>query len=310
MTASAVNKYGKVAVLMGGLSGERFISLKSGSAVLNALQANNVDAHAIDVGTDIIKQLIAGDFSRAFIILHGCGGEDGTMQGALQTINMPYTGSGVMASSICMNKIVTKQLWAATDIPTPDFVVLDATMNYKQVAQQLGDVFIVKPSREGSSLGIHLVHNKEEFIAAVQAAQQHQGQLIAEQWIVGKEYTVAVVNDQALPVIRLKTKNEFYDYEAKYQSNDTQYLLPCGLDVDSEVSLKEQAQHAFVATGAQGWGRVDVMIDEQGQPWFLEVNTVPGMTDHSLVPMAAAYVGIDFNALVLQILETSFLERY
>ena len=310
MTASAVNKYGKVAVLMGGLSGERFISLKSGSAVLNALQANNVDAHAIDVGTDIIKQLIAGDFSRAFIILHGCGGEDGTMQGALQTINMPYTGSGVMASSICMNKIVTKQLWAATDIPTPDFVVLDATMNYKQVAQQLGDVFIVKPSREGSSLGIHLVHNIEEFIAAVQAAQQHQGQLIAEQWIVGKEYTVAVVNDQALPVIRLKTKNEFYDYEAKYQSNDTQYLLPCGLDVDSEVSLKEQAQHAFVATGAQGWGRVDVMIDEQGQPWFLEVNTVPGMTDHSLVPMAAAYVGIDFNALVLQILETSFLERY
>jgi len=310
MTASAVNKYGKVAVLMGGLSGERFISLKSGSAVLNALQANNVDAHAIDVGTDIIKQLIAGDFSRAFIILHGCGGEDGTMQGALQTINMPYTGSGVMASSICMNKIVTKQLWAATDIPTPDFVVLDATMNYKQVAQQLGDVFIVKPSREGSSLGIHLVHNTEEFIAAVQAAQQHQGQLIAEQWIVGKEYTVAVVNDQALPVIRLKTKNEFYDYEAKYQSNDTQYLLPCGLDVDSEVSLKELAQHAFVATGAQGWGRVDVMIDEQGQPWFLEVNTVPGMTDHSLVPMAAAYVGIDFNALVLQILETSFLERY
>jgi len=310
MTASAINKYGKVAVLMGGLSGERFISLKSGSAVLNALQANNVDAYAIDVGTDIIKQLIAGDFSRAFIILHGCGGEDGTMQGALQTINMPYTGSGVMASSICMNKIVTKQLWAATDIPTPDFVVLDATMNYKQVAQQLGDVFIVKPSREGSSLGIHLVHNTEEFIAAVQAAQQHQGQLIAEQWIVGKEYTVAVVNDQALPVIRLKTKNEFYDYEAKYQSNDTQYLLPCGLDVDSEVSLKEQAQHAFVTTGAQGWGRVDVMIDEHGQPWFLEVNTVPGMTDHSLVPMAAAYVGIDFNALVLQILETSFLERY
>lgn len=310
MTAKAIDQYGKVAVLMGGISGERSISLKSGAAVINALQANHVDAHAIDVGTDVIKQLIAGDFTRAFIILHGCGGEDGTMQGALQTINMPYTGSGVMASSICMNKIITKQLWAAADIPTPSFMVLDASINYQQVARQLGDVFIVKPSREGSSLGIHCVHNEEEFIFAIEEAQKHQGQLMAEQWIVGKEYTVAVVNDQPLPVIRLKTNNEFYDYEAKYQSNDTQYLLPCGLDGESEASLKTQAQRAFAATGAQGWGRVDVMIDEQGQPWFLEVNTVPGMTDHSLVPMAAAHAGIDFNALVLQILETSFLERY
>lgn len=309
MTARAANEYGKVAVLMGGQSGERSISLKSGAAVLNALLSMNVDAHAIDVGANVINELMTNDFSRAFIILHGCGGEDGTMQGALQTINVPYTGSGVMASSICMNKIVTKQLWAAANISTPDFVLLDASSNYMQVAKQLGNIFIVKPSREGSSLGIHIVHNSEEFVCAVEEAQQHQGHLMAEQFIVGEEYTVAVVNDRALPVIRLKTNNEFYDYEAKYQSNDTQYLLPCGLDIDSEMSLKVQAQRAFLATGAQGWGRVDVMIDEQGQPWFLEVNTVPGMTDHSLVPMAAAHSGIEFNALVLQILETSFLER-
>ena len=309
MSIRSVDDYGKVAVLMGGLSGERAISLKSGAAVLKALQAMNIDAHPIDVGADVFSQLIAGNFSRAFIVLHGCGGEDGTMQGALQTIEMPYTGSGVMASSICMNKIITKQLWIASNTPTADYVVLDADMQYAQVADVLGTIFIVKPSREGSSLGIHKVHNAEEFTAAVLEAQQHQGELMAEKWIDGKEYTVAVVNEQALPVIRLETTNEFYDFEAKYQSNDTQYLLPCGLDTDTEAQLKAQAQRAFLATGAQGWGRVDVMIDEQGQSWFLEVNTVPGMTDHSLVPMAAAYSGVDFNALVLQILDTSFQGR-
>jgi D-alanine-D-alanine ligase len=208
-----------------------------------------------------------------------------------------------------MNKIITKQLWSASDIATPEYVVLDPSLQYTHVAQTLGDTFIVKPSREGSSLGIHIVHNDNEFVSAVQEAQQHQGQLMAEKWIAGKEYTVAIVNDQALPVIRLKTNNEFYDFEAKYQSNDTQYLLPCGLDTGTEAQLQAEAYRAFVATGAQGWGRVDVMIDQQGQSWFLEVNTVPGMTDHSLVPMAANHSGIDFNHLVLDILNTSFLER-
>lgn len=300
------HQYGKVAVLMGGRSGEREISLSSGKAVLNALREANVDAHPIDVKEDTLNQLMLEQYDRVFIALHGCGGEDGTMQGALETLSIPYTGSGVMASSICMNKIVTKQLWLAEGISTPNYEVVCEQSSYAQLAKKLGHVFIIKPSKEGSSLGIHKVTNESEYRLAVIEASQHEGQLIAEQWVAGREYTVAILNQQTLPVIRLVTTNQFYDYEAKYQSNDTQYLIPCGLSVEQEQQLQADARRAFTATGAQGWGRVDVMIDDDNCSWMLEVNTVPGMTDHSLVPMAAASIDINFTSLVLQILATSF----
>lgn len=306
MNAHKPEQYGKVAVLMGGHSGERAISLKSGAAILAALQKLHIDAHPVDVDKECFTQLAAAQYDRAFIALHGVGGEDGTMQGALQTIGIPYTGSGVMASSICMNKIITKQLWLAAGINTPAYVALNEQSGYPQLADQLGSTFIIKPSQEGSSLGIHKVNNAAEYAAAVAEAKQHQGQLMAEQWIAGKEYTVAILEQQALPVIRLETPNQFYDYEAKYQADTTQYLIPCGLSAELEGQLQVQAQQAFAATGAQGWGRVDVMMDGNNRSWLLEVNTVPGMTDHSLVPMAAAAQGIDFTTLVEKILDTSF----
>ena len=306
MNANKQKQYGKVAVLMGGHSGERAISLKSGAAVLAALQKSHIDAYPVDVDKDIFIQLATAQYDRAFIALHGVGGEDGTMQGALQTIGIPYTGSGVMASSICMNKIITKQLWLAAGINTPAYVTLNEQSCYPQLAEKLGPIFIVKPSQEGSSLGIHKVTNAAEYALAVAEAKQHQGQLMAEQWIAGKEYTVAILDQQALPVIRLETPHQFYDYEAKYQSNSTQYCIPCGLSAELEAQLQMQAQQAFDATGAQGWGRVDVIMDDNNRSWLLEVNTVPGMTDHSLVPMAAASIGIDFATLVLKILDTSY----
>lgn len=301
-----VNKYGKVAVLMGGYSGEREISLKSGAAVLNALQASGVNAVGIDVDVDIFNKLTDENFDRVFIALHGCGGEDGAIQGGLEMIKLPYTGSGVMSSGICMNKLMTKQVWASADVATPDFVYIEDVTEFDAIKSKLGSVFVVKPSLEGSSLGIHKISNQEEFDYAVNDARQFQGRLMAEKWIDGEEYTVGVLNDEALPVIKLETPHDFYDYEAKYQANDTQYILPCGLPEHQEKQLQQQALKAFNVTGASGWGRVDVMLDQQQQPWFLEVNTVPGMTDHSLVPMAAAHVGINFEHLVLKILDTAF----
>ncbi len=301
-----VSKYGKVAVLMGGGSGEREISLKSGAAVLNALQASGVNAVGIDVDVDIFNKLIDENFDRVFIALHGCGGEDGAIQGGLEMIKLPYTGSGVMSSGICMNKLMTKQIWASANVPTPDFVYLDDVTEYDAIKSKLGSVFVVKPSQEGSSLGIHKISNQQEFAYAVNDARQFQGRLMAEQWINGEEYTVGILNGEALPVIKLETPHDFYDYEAKYQADDTQYILPCGLAEHQERELQQQALKAFNVTEASGWGRVDVMLDQQQQPWFLEVNTVPGMTDHSLVPMAASHVNISFDYLVLKILDTAF----
>ena len=306
MSEDSSTKYGKVAVLMGGSSGEREISLKSGSAVLKALQENDVNAHGVDVDKNIFGVLGDGKYDRAFIALHGCGGEDGTMQGGLETIGMPYTGSGVMASSICMDKLMTKKIWHAVGINSPKFMAIETDTSFAAIEAELGAPFVIKPSLEGSSLGVHKVDNQEQYKTSVKEASHHKGHLMAEQWIQGKEYTVSILDDAALPVIRLETPHTFYDYEAKYQSNDTQYLLPCGLSEADESNLQQQALAAFKATGASGWGRVDVMVDNQGQNWFLEVNTVPGMTDHSLVPMAAASVDIDFNKLVTKILETSF----
>lgn len=305
MGALDASAFGKVAVLMGGRSGEREISLRSGAAVVDALLKSHVDAHGIDVGKDIFHVLQVEKFDRAFIALHGCGGEDGAMQGGLETIAMPYTGSGVMASSICMNKVMTKQIWSAEGINSPRFMNVDTSTPYEEVAANLGKPFVVKPSLEGSSLGVHKIESEQQYQSALQDALQYQGSLMTEQWITGEEYTVAILNGNALPVIRLETPHDFYDFAAKYQSSNTQYILPCGLSTEDEEALQKQALIAFNATGASGWGRVDVMVDADRTNWFLEVNTVPGMTSQSLVPMAAASIGIDFPELAMKILATS-----
>jgi D-alanine-D-alanine ligase len=305
MTDIEQNDFGKVAVLMGGRSGEREISLRSGNAVLAALVNAGVDAHGIDVDEHIFNRLQDEKFKHAFIALHGRGGEDGCIQGGLEMIGLPYTGSGVMASSICMDKIMTKKIWLAMGISTPRFSEIHNSTKFKDVANHLGLPFIVKPSCEGSSLGIAKITSEAEFVVACLKAHAFSGELMAEEWVQGGEYTVSVLDDEALPVIQLQTPHDFYDFEAKYKSNDTQYLLPCGLEEMAEVQLQVQALQAFRATNATSWGRVDVMLDDQGKSWFLEVNTVPGMTDHSLVPMAAKHIGIDFQQLVLRILAAS-----
>tara|TARA_R110002049_G_scaffold182041_2_gene349693 strand:+ start:113433 stop:114356 length:924 start_codon:yes stop_codon:yes gene_type:complete len=306
MTVSNMERYGKVAVLMGGTSGEREISLRSGQAVLKALLNVGVDAHSVDVDKTVFRTLQEGNFDRAFIALHGCGGEDGAMQGGLEVLGLPYTGSDVMASSICMDKLMTKKIWSTSGVRSPKSIPVDAVVDYQQIVTALGVPFVIKPSLEGSSLGIHKVSNEEEFHSAIKDAQKYQGVLMAEQWINGTEFTIAVLNGVALPVIKLDTPHEFYDFDAKYQANDTQYILPCGLCDIEENALKAEALNAFNVTSATGWGRIDVMVDADGKCWFLEINTVPGMTDHSLVPMAAASANITFDQLVLNILDTSF----
>ncbi|MFK7814970.1 MAG: D-alanine--D-alanine ligase [Gammaproteobacteria bacterium] len=303
-----MQRIGKVAVLMGGPSAEREISLKSGAAILNALKTSGVNAEAIDVSSDVFSELQNGNYNCAFIALHGPLGEDGCIQGGLEVIGMPYTGSGVMASSICMNKLMTKQIWSGAGISTPKYRVLSENMNESELLEELGLPMIFKPVSQGSSIGMTKVNNKADIAAAWANARQFEEAVIAEQWVEGGEYTVAILNGIALPVIRLETPHTFYDYDAKYQSSDTQYHCPCGLIEVLEKEIQALAVEAFNATGATGWGRVDVMLDKNSQPWFLEVNTVPGMTDHSLVPMAAKESGIGFNELVIKILATSFKE--
>ena len=300
-----VARFGKVAVLMGGQSSEREISLRSGAAVLNALTEMCVDATGIDVSGDVFERLRAGDFNRAFIALHGFLGEDGCIQGGLDVIGMPYSGSGVLASGICMNKWMTKQIWLGQGIPTPSFRVLKDSVDPDALVEEFGLPMIFKPASQGSSIGITKVNTKEEIAAAWKHARDLEGTVIVEQWIDGPEYTVAVVGNYALPIIRLETPRTFYDFDAKYQSGDTQYHCPCGLFAAQETSIKEQVLQAFAATAATGWGRIDLMLDSNDQPWFLEINTVPGMTDYSLVPMAAKAEGMDFKELVIKILETS-----
>lgn len=295
-----VRKFGKVAVLLGGTAAERPISLISGKAVLEALQAAGVDAHAFDPAERLVTEL-AG-FDRAFIVLHGRGGEDGTMQGLLEWMKIPYTGSGVLASALGMDKARTKQVWIGCGLPTPKYARLAAGMDFGKVVADLGLPIMVKPSHEGSSIGMAKVEKADDLAQAFANAAGYDAEVIAESWITGSEYTVSVLGERALPVIRMKTDRNFYDFEAKYQRNDTQYLIPCGLPAGKEQELQALAVAAFRAVGATGWGRVDAMMDEQGRFWLLEVNTVPGMTDHSLVPMAAKAAGLDFQALVLSIL--------
>ncbi|MCP4408140.1 MAG: D-alanine--D-alanine ligase [Gammaproteobacteria bacterium] len=288
---------------MGGWSAERDISFKTGKAILAALRSQNIDAEGIDVDREVLGQLTGRGFVRAFIALHGRGGEDGVIQALLELLDLPYTGSGVLASALCMNKLMTKRLWLGAELPTPPFMLLEKGFDPDAVVAQLGMPVIVKPVLEGSSIGMTKVETAEHLPDAWNKARQYEGQVIAERWIVGEEYTVAILGERALPTIRLETPRTFYDFEAKYNASDTQYHCPCGLPRDQEKSLQGLAKTAFAVTGARGWGRVDLMLDEQAHPWLIEVNTIPGMTDHSLVPMAAAAAGITFEDLVLRILE-------
>ncbi len=305
MSQAGQSDFGRVAVLMGGWSAEREISLLSGQAVLDALKQNTVDAHGIDVGRDIPAVLAAGEYDRALIMLHGRGGEDGAMQGLLEVMGLPYTGSGILGSALAMDKLRCKQVWAAEGYPTPDYVVLDSEQDCAAALERLGLPLIVKPALEGSSIGMTKVEAEGDMLSAFELACECKGAVIAEKWITGAEYTAAILNDRVLPMIRLETDRKFYDYVAKYEANDTRYICPCGLEPDREQELGAIMLSAFNAIGASGWGRIDFMLDETGQPWLIEANTVPGMTSHSLVPMAARQAGIDFNELVIEILRSS-----
>ncbi|KRW60192.1 D-alanine--D-alanine ligase [Stutzerimonas nitrititolerans] len=301
--------FGRVAVLFGGKSAEREVSLKSGAAVLGALQAAGVDAFGIDVGDDFLQRLSTERIDRAFIVLHGRGGEDGSMQGLLECAGIPYTGSGILASALAMDKLRTKQVWLSLGLPTPRHAVLASEEDCEAAAKTLGFPLIVKPAHEGSSIGMAKVSELGELIAAWRDASAYDAQVLVEQWIQGPEFTIATLRGQVLPPIGLGTPHTFYDYDAKYLADDTQYRIPCGLDGAKEAELKSLSARACEAVGIQGWARVDVMQDADGAFWLLEVNTVPGMTDHSLVPMAANAAGLDFQQLVLAILNDSLAAR-
>ena len=305
MTQVSNDDFGKVAVLMGGWSAEREISLLSGRAVLQALKENNIDAHGIDVDRDIGSVLGTGDYDSALIMLHGRGGEDGAMQGLLEVMGLPYTGSGILGSALAMDKLRCKQLWAAEGFPTPEFMQIETERDADKALVQLGLPLIVKPALEGSSIGMSKVEAEPEMLPAFRKALECQGAIIAERWITGAEYTAAIINRKVLPMIRLETDRKFYDYIAKYESDDTRYICPCGLDASVEQELGAIMLDAFDAIGASGWGRVDFLLDTDGQPWLIEANTVPGMTSHSLVPMAAKQAGMGFNELVIEILKSS-----
>ncbi|TBU82818.1 D-alanine--D-alanine ligase [Pseudomonas daroniae] len=301
--------FGRVAVLFGGKSAEREVSLKSGNAVLSALQSAGVDAFGIDVGDDFLERLLSEKIDRAFIVLHGRGGEDGSMQGLLECAGVPYTGSGILASALAMDKLRTKQVWQSLGLSTPRHAMLASADDCRRAAAELGFPLIVKPAHEGSSIGMAKVADVEALIAAWQDAAVYDSQVLVEQWIHGPEFTIAMLRGEVLPPIALGTPHSFYDYDAKYLADDTQYRIPCGLDVDKEAELKALTAKACEAVGTQGWARADVMQDAEGRFWLLEVNTVPGMTDHSLVPMAAQAAGLDFQQLVLAILADSVEAR-
>ena len=294
---------GKVAVLLGGKSAERPVSLKSGGMVLAALRSRGIDAHAFDPSTQGLDALLAQKFDRVFIVLHGRFGEDGTVQGILEWLGIPYTGSGVLASALAMDKVRTKQLWQARGLPTPPYELLSASTDLAAVARRLGVPIMVKPANEGSSIGMSKVRAAAGLDEAYALAVNYDRVVIAERFVEGIELTGAILGEEALPLIRLETPRDFYDYDAKYLANDTRYILPCGLDEATERTLRQLCLDAFHALGCRGWGRVDLMLDRAANPYLLEVNTAPGMTDHSLVPMAARAVGLSYEDLCVRILE-------
>jgi D-alanine-D-alanine ligase len=295
--------FGKVAVLLGGKSAEREVSLKSGAMVLGALRKKGIDAHPFDPKERDLLDLVKERFQRVFIALHGRFGEDGTVQGVLEWLGIPYTGSGVLASALAMDKLRTKRIWAADGLPSAPYAVLDKDTDLKAVAKRLGVPMFVKPASEGSSVGMTKVRKASALDEAYALAVNYDPVVIAEKFIDGPELTVAILGDRVLPIIRIVTPREFYDYEAKYIANDTQYLVPCGVSEKKEQALQALALQAFRALGCRGWGRVDLMLDKRGKPYLLEVNTSPGMTDHSLVPMAARAVGISYEDLCVKVLE-------
>ena len=299
------NRLGRVGVLFGGQSAEREISLQSGTAVINALKEAGIDPVVIDVGENAISDMQAAKLDRAFIALHGPGGEDGRIQAVLEYLKIPYTGSDVQSSALAMDKLRSKQLWRGVGLPTPDFAVLQAHTDWAAVLDNLGGEVMVKPAHEGSSIGMSRVQSATELQAAYQNAAQYDGSVLVERLITGGEYTVAILDGKALAPIKRETDHRCYDFDAKYLAEDTRYLCPCGLSEAKEKELRELALNAFSALGCRGWGRVDVMADSAQNFYLLEVNTVPGMTSHSLVPMAAKAEGLSFAQLVIAVLLAS-----
>ncbi|MGX2039143.1 D-alanine--D-alanine ligase [Methylocaldum sp. MU1018] len=302
-------EFGRVAVLMGGTAAEREISLKSGQAVLAALLRNEIDAVGVDVTENPIRPLLDQHFDRVFNVIHGRGGEDGVLQGALEALGLPYTGSGVLASALSMDKLRTKLCWLGAGLPTPRWMRLRGPEDVDLCAERLGFPVIVKPAQEGSSIGMGRAENKIELREAWERASHYNCAVFAETWIVGREYTAGVLDGEPLPLIRLETPHAFYDFDAKYRAETTRYHCPAGLPPDQECALQKLALQACDTLSVTGWGRVDLLVDQEGRPWLIEVNTVPGMTDHSLVPMAAKVAGLSFEELTWRILETSFSGR-
>jgi len=304
----SASDYGKVAVLMGGYSAEREISLETGKAVYDALRRKQVNAHMVDTGTDAFSRIIDGNYDRAFVALHGRGGEDGLIQGALEILDIPYTGSSVLGSALTMDKTRTKWLWRSQGLSTPDFIELTEEDELERVAQEIGFPVMIKPVNEGSSCGASKVNARTQLHEAWLLAKKYDRRVMAERWVEGIEYTASIINDALLPLIRLETPREFYDYEAKYIADSTRYICPCGLPPEVEEEIGQEILKGYKLVEASGWGRVDFFIDNASRIWLLEINTVPGMTSHSLVPMAAQHAGIGFDDLVMMILDTSLIE--
>ncbi len=303
-----VSEYGRVAVLLGGSAAEREVSLNSGRAVLQALLSKGLNAEGVDPQNDSLSSL--EDFDRAFIALHGRGGEDGSIQGYLETIGLPFTGSGVLGSAIAMDKIRSKQIWQASNLPTPKYFICNNEINVDHLVDSINFPLIVKPASEGSSLGMTKVDHADDLMGAIDLALSFDHEVLVEEWVEGYEYTVGILQGEALPVIQIETANEFYDYDAKYNRDDTRYRCPSDLSPENENQLQQLALEAFSQVAASGWGRVDIICDMSDKPFLIEVNTIPGMTDHSLLPKAAGAAGIGFEELVLKVLETSFIDGF